>query len=148
MNALKENRQRALADLLRSGVLASQEELGERLGTFGFATTQATISRDLEQLGAVKIRRDGRIGYALPHAVAATLPALTTVVRDWVQSIAAAGNLVVLKTPPGSAHLVGFALDQAELADVIGTICGDDTVFIATPAPARAAALTDRLSRL
>ncbi len=148
MSDLKENRQRALADLIKAGLFASQEELAERLASLGYAVTQATVSRDLEQLGAVKLRKDGRIGYALPRADAASGPGLSAVVRDWVQSVASAGNLVVVKTPPGSAHLVGFALDRAELADVVGTICGDDTIFIATPAPARAVALSDWLSRL
>lgn len=148
MNDLKGQRQRALADLLRSSLLASQEELAERLASLGFAATQATVSRDLDQLGAIKLRKDGRTGYALPLPGEAAGPGLSAVVRDWVRSIATAGNLVVIKTPPGSAHLVGVALDQAELDDVVGTICGDDTIFIAATDATRAAALTDRLKTL
>lgn len=128
----KERRQRTIADLIRSHALASQEELAERLGAMGYAVTQATISRDLEQLGAVKVRRDGRLGYALPEQVRdAPAPRLESVLRDWVRSADAAANLVVLKTPPGSAHLVGVALDQSPLAEIVGTICGDDTIFVA-----------------
>jgi len=132
MNDLKGRRQRAIADLIRSTSLASQEELAERLGAMGYAVTQATISRDLEQLGAVKVRRDGRLGYALPDQRApATGPELAAVVRDWVRSVEVAGNLVVLKTPPGSAHLVAVGLDAADLPEVAGTISGDDTIFVA-----------------
>jgi transcriptional regulator of arginine metabolism len=132
MNDLKERRQRAIADLIRSQALSSQEELAERLTAQGFAVTQATISRDLEQIGAVKSRRAGQLSYALPDQVrSAAAPRLAAVFRDWVRSIEPAGNLVVIKTPPGSAHLVGVALDNAELAEVVGTICGDDTIFVA-----------------
>ena len=132
MTELKERRQRAIADLIRSRALASQEELAERLTKQGFAVTQATISRDLEQIGAVKVRRDGQLSYSLPEQVRdAATPKLAAVFRDWVRSIDPAGNLVVIKTPPGSAHLVGVALDGAEMPEVVGTICGDDTIFVA-----------------
>ena len=146
----KDRRQRAIADLIRRASPASQEELAELLSDGGFAVTQATVSRDLVELGAVKVRRDGRIGYALPGETAnnRTGPQLEAVVRDWVRSIAAAGNLVVIKPPPGSAHLVGVALDQAELPEVVGTICGDDTAFVALADAAQAAAFAQRLQGL
>jgi transcriptional regulator of arginine metabolism len=132
MRDLKERRQRAIADLIRTRTLASQEELAERLTKQGFAVTQATISRDLEQIGAVKVRRDGQLSYSLPEQVRdSPAPRLAAVFRDWVRSVDAAANLVVIKTPPGSAHLVGVALDASDLSDIVGTICGDDTIFVA-----------------
>ena len=128
----KDDRQRAIADLIRGQRLASQEDLAERLASLGYAVTQATISRDLDQLGAVKVRRSGQVSYALPDQVQSTAgPRLAAVFRDWVRSIDCAANLVVIKTPPGSAHLVGFALDQSDLPEIVGTICGDDTIFVA-----------------
>lgn len=137
---LKERRQRAIADLIRGNTLASQDELADRLARLGYAVTQATISRDLEQLGAVKVRRKGRPGYALPDQVPAPHPQrLEAVFRDWVRSIETAGNLIVIKTPPGSAHLVGVVLDQSESEEIVGTICGDDTIFVACRSPASAA---------
>jgi len=148
---VKEQRHRAIAELIRSQPLASQEELAERLAGQGFAVTQATISRDLEQLGAIKVRRDGRLGYALPDQLANGAPGpsqLATVIRDWVRSIDVAGNLVILKTPPGSAHLIGVALDQAALPDVVGTICGDDTVFVAVRDAAEAPQFAQHLRTL
>jgi transcriptional regulator of arginine metabolism len=147
MAELKERRQRAIADLVRSQPLASQEELAERLAAQGFAVTQATISRDLEQIGAVKVRRDGQLTYALSDQVAdPPPPRLAAVFRDWVRSVDTAGNLVVIKTPPGSAHLVGVALDGAGMDEIVGTICGDDTIFAACRSAATAKSLCRTLN--
>ena len=147
MSELKEQRQRAIADLIRSDALASQEELAERLAGLGFAVTQATISRDLDQLGAVKVRRSGQVSYALPDQVlrGSSGPRLAAVFRDWVRSIEPAGNLLVIKTPPGSAHLVGVVLDQSEIPEIVGTICGDDTIFVACRMAADAKVLAEKL---
>ena len=145
MNGLKEKRQQAIADLIATHALSSQEELAERLGGLGFVATQATISRDLEQLGAVKVRRDGELAYALPDAPRGSGPRLATVVRDWVRSVEPAGNLVVIKTPPGSAHLVGVVLDESDLPGIVGTICGDDTIFVACRRETEAAVLSEKL---
>ena len=140
----KDRRRRAIAGLIRDHAPASQDALAERLAALGFTVTQATVSRDLVELGAVKVRRDSRPTYALPDQVAPTPagPELQAVFRDWVQSVDCAGNLAVIKTPPGSAHLVGFALDRSARPDIVGTICGDDTIFVAfrSAAAARAAA--------
>ena len=147
MTDLKERRQRAIADLIRSSALSSQDELADRLGSLGFAVTQATISRDLEQIGAVKVRRDGQISYALPETVRnGASPRLAAVFREWVRTVEPAANLVVIRTPPGSAHLVGVVLDNAEVPQIVGTICGDDTIFVACRSGADATALAVRLS--
>src|SRR5437868_6663173 len=89
MTDLKERRHRAIADLIRDNALSSQEELADRRGSFGFTATQATISRDLEQIGAIKVRRDGQLSYAMPEAARTTnapLPCLAAEFRDWVRS--------------------------------------------------------------
>ena len=114
----------------------------------GFTVTQATVSRDLEQLGAVKIRKGGAVSYALPEALGDSDWAgrrLSGLIAEWARSIEPAGNLVVLKTPPGLAHVIGVALDQADLSDVVGTISGDDTIFIAARGARHAVALARRL---
>lgn len=133
MTDAKARRQRAIVELIRNEILHSQEEVAHRLGELGFVATQATVSRDLVELGAIKVRRDGRIGYALPADAAPVRTAgrLDSVIRDWVQTVRPAGNLLVMKTPPGSAHVVGVAIDQARLPEIVGTICGDDTLFVA-----------------
>ncbi|PWG02869.1 arginine repressor [Sphingosinicella humi] len=127
-------RQKLIAEMIRAGSVSSQEEVTARLAEQGIAVTQATVSRDLDQMGAVKVKRGGVLGYALPDQMADNdwaASRLQSILADWVQSVEAAGNLIVMKTPPGSAHLVGLALDQANLPEVAGTICGDDTLFLA-----------------
>jgi transcriptional regulator of arginine metabolism len=132
MTAAKQQRQRLIADWLRQHRIGSQEELVARLDLAGVPATQATVSRDLEELGAVRIRRDGTIYYRLPDQLESGEGArLDRLLGEWVTDIIAAGNLVVLKTPPGSANLVANALDAAGLEEVAGTIAGDDTIFLA-----------------
>ena len=101
MTELKQRRQRAIADLIRGGALSSQEALADRLSQLGFAVTQATISRDLEQIGAVKVRRGGQLSYALQdHPPGVGGSRLAALLRDFVLSIDTASNLLVIKTPP------------------------------------------------
>ncbi|HEX8401205.1 MAG TPA: hypothetical protein VF628_05820 [Allosphingosinicella sp.] len=143
----RSRRQRAIADFIRSHRVISQEEVGTRLGELGFAVTQATVSRDLEQLGAVKVRRDGASVYALPDQLGGgdwAAGRLQRIVAEWVRSVEPAGGLIVLRMPPGSAHLVGAAIDAAELPEVAGTISGDDTLFLALRDGVVAGAIAER----
>lgn len=131
---VRARRQKALAELIRAGAVASQEEVTERLAALGFAVTQATVSRDLEQLGAVKVKRGGVLSYALPDQMAESdwsAERLERILREWVLSVEAAGTMLVLRTPPASAHLVASAIDHARPAEIAGTVAGDDTLFIA-----------------
>ena len=144
MTDARNRRLAALADLLRTRSLTRQDELASALRALGHEVTQATVSRDLEQLGAVKIRQGGETRYALPDSLGgspASERGLRSIVVEWVRSVTPAASLVVLRTPPGSAHLVGVALDAAALEGVAGTICGDDTLFVATGSAEAAAAL-------
>jgi len=129
----KSQRQRMIGDWLRGDKVGSQEELVARLGVAGVAATQATVSRDLDELGAVKVRRDGAIRYVLSdQGSGGGDPAmLDRLLADWVTDIVEAAGLVVIKTPPGSANLVANALDAAGFDGVAGTIAGDDTIFVA-----------------
>jgi transcriptional regulator of arginine metabolism len=143
----KAQRQRMIGDWLRDDRVGSQEELVARLGLAGITATQATVSRDLDELGAVKLRRDGAIRYALPNQVEPMQSAamLDRLLADWVTEIIEANGLVVLKTPPGSANLVANALDAATLDGVAGTIAGDDTIFIALAQDAASGILAGQL---
>jgi transcriptional regulator of arginine metabolism len=129
----KTKRQRMIADWLREHRVGSQEEVVARLSLAGIAATQATVSRDLLELGAVKLKRDGSIRYVMPDQVEPGHAAakLDRLLAEWVDAIIPAGNLLVLKTPPGSANLVANALDSAGLEEVAGTLAGDDTIFVA-----------------
>ncbi len=114
--------------------------------------TQATVSRDLEDLGAVKVRvPGGELVYAVPELPVdqvAPEEVLRRVLGEWVVDVAFSGNLVVLRTPPGSAHVVASALDRAGLDDVIGTVAGDDTILVVGSERAGGAAVADRLRSL
>ena len=129
----KTQRQRMIADWLRGGRVGSQEELVGRLELAGIAAAQATVSRDLDELGAVKLKRDGAIRYLLPEEIDEKYAAakLDRLLAEWVMEIIPAGPLLVLRTPPGSANLVANALDSATLPGIAGTIAGDDTIFVA-----------------
>lgn len=129
----KTQRQRMIADWLRELRVGSQEELVARLSLAGIAATQATVSRDLLEIGAVKLKREGSVRYVMPDQVDANHAAakLDRLLAEWVDAIIPAGNLLVLKTPPGSANLVANALDAADLEEVAGTLAGDDTIFVA-----------------
>lgn len=129
----KSRRQRMIADWLRHHRVGSQEELVARLSMAGIAATQATVSRDLLELGAVRLKREGTIRYMMPDQVGPGHAAakLDRLLSEWVDAIIPAGNLLVLKTPPGSANLVANALDAAGLDEIAGTIAGDDTIFLA-----------------
>ena len=147
MNDLKDRRQRAIAELIRSRALSSQEELAQRLADLGFLVTQATISRDLDQIGAVKARRRGQLSYVLPEQVRdPSTPPLDAALRQWVRSIDTAANLVVLKTSAGSAQFVGVLLDQSGIGQIVGTICGDDTIFAACRSASDAEELAARFN--
>jgi transcriptional regulator of arginine metabolism len=143
----KPQRQRLIADWLRGFEVGSQEEVVARLSLAGIAATQATVSRDLLELGAVKQKRDGSIRYVMPDQVepghAATK--LDRLLAEWVDAIIPAGNLLVLKTPPGSANLVANAIDAAALAEIAGTIAGDDTIFLALADGANPSAVANML---
>ena len=130
----KAQRQHVIAKLLAGHAVSSQEQLVDLLAADGVASTQATVSRDLADLGAIRVRAgDGDAIYAipeLPKEQRAPEDHLRRVFGEWVVEVSHSGNLVVLRTPPGSAHVVGSALDRADLPDVLGTVAGDDTLIV------------------
>jgi transcriptional regulator of arginine metabolism len=145
----KSQRQRMISDWLRAYRVGSQEELVARLSIAGITATQATVSRDLLELGAVKLKRAGSIRYVMPDQVDAGHAAekLDRLLTEWVDAIIPAGNLIVLKTPPGSANLVANALDAAGLEEVAGTLAGDDTIFVAIAEGTNPHSVADMLQR-
>ena len=129
----KPQRQHRIAKLLEDQAVSSQAQLVELLAADGIVATQATVSRDLEELGAVKVRiPGGTMAYAVPeHAKEGRAPDdhLRRVMGEFVVDVAWSGNVVVLRSPPGSAHVVASALDRAGLPNVLGTVAGDDTLI-------------------
>ena len=130
----KNQRQHRVAQLLADHPVSSQGQLVELLAADGVSATQATVSRDLDDLGAIKVRvPGGDTVYAIPELPAEQVAPedhLRRVFGDWVVEVAHSVNIVVLRTPPGSAHVVGSALDRAGLTDVVGTVAGDDTLLV------------------
>ena len=131
---MKAQRQHAVECLLAEHQVTSQARLVELLAGAGFEATQATASRDLEELGAVKVRVPGGDSiYAIPElAHQRTVPEdhLRRVFSDWVVEVSANAPVMVLRTPPGSAHVVASALDRSARPDIIGTVAGDDTILV------------------
>ncbi len=152
MRLAKTQRQHRIARLLEGHVVPSQARLVELLASEGVVATQATVSRDLEELGAVKVRvPGGETVYAIPELPRDQLAPedhLERVLGDWVVEVAHSANLVVLRTPPGSAHVVGSALDRAGLGEVIGTVAGDDTVLVVAAEAVGGVKVAKRLSAL
>ena len=130
----KPQRQHRISRLLEEQAISSQVQLVELLASDGVVATQATVSRDLEDLGAVKVRiPGGAMAYAIPDFTRDRTPSddhLKRLMGEFVVEVAHSANLVVLHTPPGSAHVVASALDRASLTSVLGTIAGDDTVVV------------------
>jgi len=149
----KNRRQHLLAQLLAEHAVTSQPQLVELLAEAGVPATQATVSRDLEELGAVKVRMPGveRQVYAiaeLPKDQVAPLDHLRRVLGEWVVDLAVSANLVVLRTPPGSAHVVASALDRTPLDGMLGTVAGDDTILAVASEEVGGAALAERIGEL
>ncbi|MHB8189979.1 MAG: arginine repressor [Ferrimicrobium sp.] len=130
----KNQRQYRIAKLLQQEAISSQQRVVDLLLREGITATQATVSRDLDELGAIKVRGPrGSSIYAipeLPHEQGTSDSHLRRVMAEWVVEVTRSGDLVLLKTPPGCAHVVASALDRSKPDGVIGTVAGDDTVLV------------------
>jgi transcriptional regulator of arginine metabolism len=146
-------RQHRIAHLLEEHHVTNQGQVVELLAADGVRATQATVSRDLDDLGAIKVRVPGvsETVYAvpeLPKDQIAPEDHLRRVLGDWLVDVAVSLNVVVIRTPPGSAHVVASALDRAGLADICGTVAGDDTILVVAREEVGGAAVADQLREL
>jgi transcriptional regulator of arginine metabolism len=152
VEVMKELRQRTIRDLLEQRPIRTQQELAAALRERGFRATQATISRDVAELGLIKVAHDGTQAYALPPRLsggeASGEDRLRALLRDLPVEIRQSGLLLVLRTLPGSAHAIAAALDRARWPEVVGSIAGDDTVFVAVADDAARERARRRLVRL
>ena len=143
----KDYRRKQIVDLLRREEVETQDDLRRKLARRSIHVTQATVSRDIEELGLIKTRT----GYRLPDSAepkALARPELTLVVKEFLTGVRLAANLVVIRTRPGNAHSVAAALDATSWEEVVGTVAGDDTIFIATPSRRHAEAVRKRILAL
>jgi transcriptional regulator of arginine metabolism len=156
MTFTRAGRQARIVELVTHRVVHSQMELAVLLAGEGIEVTQATLSRDLDELGAVKLRGvdSGAPVYVIPEdgspvrAVAGGTARLARVLAELLVSAEASANLAVLRTPPGAAHFVASALDRAALADVVGTVAGDDTILGVARDPLTGDHLAQRIQAL
>lgn len=156
----KNARQQRIVELVTAHEVRSQTELAELLAQHGLQVTQATLSRDLVDLDAMKVRSaSGALVYAVPgeggdrspaapRETAAATQRLSRLCAELLVSAEPSGNLVVLRTPPGAAQFLASAFDKAELPEVLGTIAGDDTVLVIARDPAGGSELADRFVSL
>lgn len=125
MSTVVARRAKAIA-LIKSGKIGSQSDLVRELKKAGFPVTQATASRDLEEIGAVR----GRGGYTIADSVGGSMARSMPLPGDLILSVESSGNLAVVRTPPGGAQFLASSLDHSALKSIIGTIAGDDTVLV------------------
>lgn len=150
---MKARRQAAILDIVSQGPVRSQEQLRRRLAARGFDVTQATLSRDVKELGLLKRSADGAYqpaGTNGPSAAApsASLGALARALGEYLVGVEPVQHLAVLHTGPGQAQLLGVALDRARLPEVVGTLAGDDTLLVIARTTRDARAVVKRLKTL
>ena len=145
----KAARQHRIVAMLESHQVHNQAHLVELLAADGVSVNQATVSRDLDELGAIKIRvPGGDTAYAvpeLPFEQVAPPDHLRRVLGEWVVQVERSGDLLVVRTPPGSAHVVGAAIDRSSMDAILGTVAGDDTLLVVAR-EGDGAPLADRLA--
>ncbi|MFW6694861.1 arginine repressor [Streptomyces sp. MAR4 CNX-425] len=153
-------RHRRIVDILNRQPVRSQSQLAKLLADDGLTVTQATLSRDLDELGAVKIRNTGgELIYAVPSEGGFRTPQvplgesakeerMARLAGELLISAEASANIVVLRTPPGAAQFLASAIDAAELAAILGTIAGDDTLMVISRDPSGGRSLADHLLKL
>jgi transcriptional regulator of arginine metabolism len=152
MDVMKRARQQAISDVVRGGRVRTQQELVAALREKGYRATQATVSRDITEMGLLKVETGGGPAYALPSSEAAVELSgeqrLAGLLRDLPIEVRSAGSLLVVRAVPGSAHAIAASLDRARWSDVVGTIAGDDTLFVACADEEAVARVMRRLLRL
>ena len=145
----KSERQDAILTLISSHSIASQEDLKRLMGERGWSVTQATLSRDLRDLGVMRAPTESGARYVLPEMVGDDDKlSLDSVLPQWFSKIDGVGELIVLRTLPGGAQPIAEALDSEAWPEIIGTIGGENTVLIVCRSAAARATLTERITRL
>jgi transcriptional regulator of arginine metabolism len=148
-SVMKSQRQGVIVEVVEREPIYNQELLRRRLRARGFDVTQATLSRDIKELGLVKRAADGAYQRPAPPSVARTAEAAEAgarrMAREFLRSFELVQQLVVLKTDAGQANVLAIALDRASLPEVAGTIAGDDTILVVTRDPRQASAFVKQL---
>lgn len=148
---MKARRQSAILEVVEHEAVRSQEQLRQRLSARGFVVTQATLSRDVKELGLLKRSSDGAYqpgaAGAAPSAATA-MGALARALTEYLVNIEPVQQLIVLRTGAGQAQLLGLAIDRARLDEVVGTLAGDDTILVIARDPKSAQSVVKKLRDL
>ncbi|HVE93183.1 MAG TPA: arginine repressor [Actinomycetota bacterium] len=144
----RSRRRAVLMDLLEAGFAGTQDEIVKRMARKGFTVTQATVSRDLEDLGAVRQRVKDKVVYALPVRNGPPTGFGSRVLSELVRTAKSSGNLVVVKTFPGMAATVAAVVDSADVEGAMGTVAGDDTVLVIADEKTSGRTLASRITKL
>jgi transcriptional regulator of arginine metabolism len=145
INTVSARRSAAIA-AINSGRIHSQEDLVQALKKAGYPVTQATASRDIEEIGAVRIRNHkGEMVYSISEGSDSSLARSMPLPQELILSVDSSGNLAVVRTPPGGAQLLASSLDHSGIKEIIGTIAGDDTVLVVSKSATGGSALAREL---
>lgn len=139
-------RQVKILEIITDNIVETQDDLARMLKSSGFNATQATISRDIKELGIVKVTYDGKQKYVREIGDRSVSNKLINIFKHAVLSITYAVNIIVIKTMPGSANIAGMMIDRLENTDVLGCVAGDDTVMAVTKNEITAQQITESLS--
>ena len=148
---MKTARQNLILDIIKANHIETQEELANALMNMGIAITQATVSRDIKELNLIKVQTDhGRYKYAASASEneIKNISVLIRMFKASVKSIKTAGNIIVIKTLTGSANAAAEAVDNMDLDGLVGTLAGDNTIFIAAETEEKAIIISDELNDL
>jgi len=152
MEVIKQLRHRQIRDIVERQPIRTQHELAAALRERGFRVTQATVSRDIGEIGLVKAHRDGGTVYELPTGATDAEASPEQKLRDLIAGlpldIREAGLLLVIRAVPGSAHAIAAALDRCHYPEVVGSLAGDDTLFVAFSDAASLRRISDKIERL
>ncbi len=128
---MKTKRHRKILELIKENIIGTQEELADLLKQEGFNVTQATVSRDIKELALIKISvGNDRYRYSLPTEITVSETRLRFMLKEFVLNYAASENILIVRTAPGNANAVASALDNAQWAEILGSVAGDDTILV------------------
>lgn len=145
---MKKGRHEAIIDLVRANEIENQSELAYKLSEMGYEVTQATVSRDIQKLNLIKVKSNGKFKYAVVETADNFSEKYVRIIRETIKSMDIAKNLVVIKTQPGMAMATAAALDGLQLDEIVGSLAGDDAIFVATKSDDNAMLLMNKIEVL
>ena len=145
---MKKGRHQAIIELIRNNDIENQSELAYRLSEQGYEVTQATVSRDIQKLNLIKVKSDGKFKYAVVENIGNFSEKYVRIIKETIKSMDSAKNLLVIKTQAGMAMATAAALDGLNFEEIVGSLAGDDAIFVATKSDDAAMLLLNKIEVL